>query len=282
MSENSGPPIIIKRKKVVEGGGHHGGAWKVAYADFVTAMMAFFLLMWLLGATSENQRKGIADYFNPTITVNRTSGGGDGVFGGDSVFTKENFASNGTGPVKEAQVQGERAGALNGNQGVGVSDSSTDAPKGSSELPTIYNEIEIPDEISEFAEALAGQITLKRTDEGIVIEIFDVVDNYLFEQETSKPTKILIALTRDLSKVLEKVPNDLAISAHSRTLPLVRRDRDTWELTVVRASVVRDLLAKSSILEDKMVRLTGHSDRKLALVNPLAFRNNRIEIILLN
>ena len=77
MSAQDGAPIIIKRKKVIAGG-HHGGAWKVAYADFVTAMMAFFLLMWLLGATNEKQRKGIADYFNPTIPVNKVSGGGDG------------------------------------------------------------------------------------------------------------------------------------------------------------------------------------------------------------
>ena len=90
-------PVIIKRKKVIAGGGHHGGAWKVAYADFVTAMMAFFLLMWLLNATTEKQRKGISDYFSPTIAVNRISGGGDGAFGGDSVFTEETLAQNGTG-----------------------------------------------------------------------------------------------------------------------------------------------------------------------------------------
>ena len=82
--QGNAAPVIIKRKKIVQGGGHHGGAWKVAYADFVTAMMAFFLLMWLLNATTEKQRKGIADYFNPTIPVNRVSGGGDGAFGGDS------------------------------------------------------------------------------------------------------------------------------------------------------------------------------------------------------
>ncbi|MEO1550477.1 MAG: flagellar motor protein MotB, partial [Pseudomonadota bacterium] len=72
MSEQSNRPVIIKRKKVVSAEGHHGGAWKVAYADFVTAMMAFFLLMWLLNATTEEQRKGLADYFKPTIPVHRT------------------------------------------------------------------------------------------------------------------------------------------------------------------------------------------------------------------
>ena len=99
---------VIKRKKVVQGGGHHGGAWKVAYADFVTAMMAFFMLMWLLNATTEKQRKGIADYFNPTIPVNRISGGGNGAFGGDSVLSEETLAQNATGA--SAGVPTRRAG----------------------------------------------------------------------------------------------------------------------------------------------------------------------------
>ncbi|MET0362753.1 MAG: flagellar motor protein MotB, partial [Sphingobium sp.] len=89
-------PIIVK-KIIVEGhGGHHGGAWKVAYADFVTAMMAFFLLMWLLGATTEKQRKGLADYFSPTlVTTKEGSAGANGMFGGDSMTGKENYPTTG-------------------------------------------------------------------------------------------------------------------------------------------------------------------------------------------
>jgi len=90
-------PIIIRRKKVYAADGHHGGAWKVAYADFVTAMMAFFLLMWLLNATTEEQRKGIADYFNPNIPLAAVSGGGASALSGDSVFTQDTLAQNGTG-----------------------------------------------------------------------------------------------------------------------------------------------------------------------------------------
>jgi len=109
--QGNAAPVIIKRKKIVGGGGHHGGAWKVAYADFVTAMMAFFLLMWLLNATTEKQRKGIADYFNPTVPVNRISGGGDGAFGGDSLFSEQTLAQSGTGasamrPTDERQAMG--------------------------------------------------------------------------------------------------------------------------------------------------------------------------------
>src|SRR6056297_467887 len=96
-AQSNAAPIIIKRKKIVAGDGHHGGAWKVAYADFVTAMMAFFLLMWLLNATTEKQRKGLADYFSPVIPINRISGGGDGAFWGDSIFAEDNMVQNGQG-----------------------------------------------------------------------------------------------------------------------------------------------------------------------------------------
>src|SRR6056297_3207950 len=96
-AQSNAAPIIIKRKKVTAGDGHHGGAWKVAYADFVSAMMAFFLLMWLLNATTEKQRKGLADHFSPTIPINRASGGGDGALGGDSIFTEETLAQSGVG-----------------------------------------------------------------------------------------------------------------------------------------------------------------------------------------
>ena len=92
----AGRPIVIKRKKVVAGG-HHGGAWKVAYADFVTAMMAFFLLMWLLSTTDEETRLGLADYFSPTIPIHSTRGGGDGPFEGSSMFSQDVLAHDETG-----------------------------------------------------------------------------------------------------------------------------------------------------------------------------------------
>src|SRR6056300_1406295 len=96
MAVNSEQPIIIKKVKKGGGDGHHGGAWKVAYADFVTAMMAFFLLMWLLNATTEKQRKGIAEYFSPTVPIARISGGGEGSLGGDSVFSENTLPKMGT------------------------------------------------------------------------------------------------------------------------------------------------------------------------------------------
>ncbi len=120
--QSNAAPVIIKRKKVVGGGGHHGGAWKVAYADFVTAMMAFFLLMWLLNATTEKQRKGLSDYFNPTIPVNRVSGGGDGAFGGESMFSENTKVKAGSG------------GTADGEGGSSGASEEADADAGTAEL----------------------------------------------------------------------------------------------------------------------------------------------------
>ncbi|HSF95422.1 MAG TPA: flagellar motor protein MotB [Thermohalobaculum sp.] len=120
-AKNELQPIIIKRKKVVGGGGHHGGAWKVAYADFVTAMMAFFLLMWLLNATTEDQRKGLADYFTPNIPISRTSAGGAGMLAGVTIFSAERAADiaeqgDTPKPVRRDPQKEAAAGAPDANQ----------------------------------------------------------------------------------------------------------------------------------------------------------------------
>jgi len=126
-------PIIIKRKKVIVGGGHHGGAWKVAYADFVTAMMAFFLLMWLLGATDEKQRQGLADYFNPTLAVSRTSaGGGGGMLEGKALFAEAPTAgtqSEGVPPKPTHNEDGPSPGEQAASPEI-ASDASPDAVSG--------------------------------------------------------------------------------------------------------------------------------------------------------
>ena len=108
MSDDGAAILIVKKKKGGGGGdGHHGGAWKVAYADFVTAMMAFFLLMWLLNATSEEQRKGIADYFSPQIPISESSSGGRSVFGGESAVSANTMARDGRGGTTDADGKGD-------------------------------------------------------------------------------------------------------------------------------------------------------------------------------
>jgi len=193
MSDQSNAPIIIKRKKVSGGHGHHGGAWKVAYADFVTAMMAFFLLMWLLNATTEQQRKGLADYFSPTIAVARVSGGGDGMFGGSSMMTQEELAENGTG----------QAGGIPFD---GTAEGQAEAQARAAEVAALQ-EIEatllgIGGESLVQQEALRHVVT-RLTDEGLIIEVFARDGAPLFMNEGTEPAPVLIELTTMFARVFD-------------------------------------------------------------------------------
>lgn len=261
--KNSAAPVIIKRKKVIAGGGHHGGAWKVAYADFVTAMMAFFLLMWLLGATNEKQRKGVADYFNPSITM-ATSGSGSDVLGGDTVTPAEVAPNSGEIP-------------LNGHA------------KGREMTPAEVREMksDVDKQLAAFAgESMTMQDALRHvitrvTDEGLVIEIFDLDDMALFEGESSRPTPVLQEISVALAEVLAPATNGIAINGHVRSYPVTLRDNPVWSLSAARAEAVRSLLQEKGFPPSRLRRVTGHADRKPVTADPMVARNNRLEIVLL-
>ncbi|MEL6958428.1 MAG: flagellar motor protein MotB [Pseudomonadota bacterium] len=268
MGDRSNAPIIIKRKKVVGGDGHHGGAWKVAYADFVTAMMAFFLLMWLLNATTEQQRKGIADYFSPTIPVNRVSGGGDGLFNGTDIFTEETLAQTGTG--QSGTVEFDAAFEPNDEMAAEVA-----------ALESIERALlGIGGESLVEQDALRHVIT-RLTDEGLVIEVFAREGAPLFRGDTDTPMPVLVELTEMFGRVFQLVTNPIAVEGHIRSRPITVRTDDGWDVSTGRAEAVRVLLEGSGIAPDRMARITGHSDRDLAELNALAVRNDRIEITLL-
>ena len=274
-------PVIIKRKKVTGGDGHHGGAWKVAYADFVTAMMAFFLLMWLLNATTEKQRKGVADYFSPTVPINRVSGGGDGSFGGESVFSELALPQNGTGatnlrPTESKQARGEHGVSQMGG------DASADGKSGDD---TAFAKVE---------EALMGRggesvvtdealkhIITRVTDEGLVIELFDLPGLPLFEPDSDTPTRALRDLAGMLARIIPLVENNLAIGGHTRARPVVLANNPVWDLSSSRANTMRLLLGSKGLDPDRVRRVTGHADRHPVTGDPMAVRNNRIEVILL-
>ncbi|NIY79336.1 MAG: flagellar motor protein MotB [Rhodobacteraceae bacterium] len=276
MSGKGNAPIIIKKKKVIAGGGHHGGAWKVAYADFVTAMMAFFLLMWLLNATTEKQRKGLADYFNPTIPVNRISGGGDGSFGGDSVFTEETLSQNGTGASNTHSAN---------DSGAAKSESTEDEDTAEALEAKAFADVQ------ELLTAFSGEsmaadeamrhIVTRVTDEGLIIELHDLDDEPLFSSKSSEPSEVMDLLVEMLSEVFKIVRNDIAVSGYVRSQPLVVADNPVWDLSTKRADQVRLLLEKNGTPSARIQRVTGYADRKPAVGNPMAARNNRVEIVLL-
>ena len=237
----AGPTIMIKRVTASGEGGHHGGAWKVAYADFVTAMMAFFLLMWLLNATTEQQRAGLADYFNPTIV--RTPGAsGEGV-----------------------ERQGKEPSDITLQQVAEEIDRQLRASGGESQQLT----------------NLLRHVVTRMTDEGLVIELGDLTEQALFVEDTGQPQPVLSELTRIIARVIAKTRNQIAISGHVRAYPETLVSSPVWALSDARAHAVRNLLEGSSLDGQRIQRVTGYADRKGKTGNPMDPANNRIEVILL-
>ncbi|MEO6300639.1 MAG: flagellar motor protein MotB [Paracoccaceae bacterium] len=275
VAQSNAAPVIIKRKKVIQSSGHHGWAWKVAYADFVTAMMAFFMLMWLLGATTEKQRKGIADYFNPTIPINRVSGGGDGAFGGDSMFTDDTLAHNGTGMSASTPGDDKKSGGTAGT--TEGADKGTDADQ----LKRLQSQLEGRGGESMTMQSLLSHVVTKVTDEGLVIEIFDTPDVPLFNDDTSTPTDALKSIVALVSDVMDATENRIAIDGYVRHYPVVLINNPTWDLSSSRAQAVRGLLESAGTPTERIARISGHADRKPVTADPTAPRNNRIEVILL-
>lgn len=263
-------PVIIKRKKVIAGGGHHGGAWKVAYADFVTAMMAFFMLMWLLNATTENQRKGLADYFAPTVAISRVSGGGEGAFGGDSIFSEEVLPRMGTGATSLRPTESDKArGAL------------SDTGQENSDLAQVQEALDnLVAQVGMSAD-LIKHIAMRFTDEGLVIELFDLPGAELFDPQTDTATALLEELAELIQMPVDLVINPVAIEGHVASRPIVFAENRIWELSTARADSLRRLMEQNGLNAQRVARVVGHADRVPAQPNPLALRNNRLEIILL-
>jgi chemotaxis protein MotB len=283
MAAGSNAPVIIKRKKVIAGGGHHGGAWKVAYADFVTAMMAFFMLMWLLNATTEKQRKGIADYFNPTIPINRVSGGGEGAFGGTSIFSEVTLAQNGIGASNRHPTEQNQA---RGQTGVDQSEEQSQGDEGSARLDeSALRQLETmllgKGGDSMVTDLMARHVTTRLTDEGLIVEIFDLEDAPLFAPGTAEPEPVTRELAAMLTRVFGLVGNAVAFNGHVRAAPEVLKVNPSWDVSTARAQAMRVLLEEGGLAAARVRRVTGKADREPAAANPMAVRNNRIELVLL-
>ena len=271
MSDDANRPIIIKKKKVSGGDGHHGGAWKVAYADFVTAMMAFFMLMWLLNATTEKQRKGLADYFSPTIAVARVSGGGDGAFSGDSMMAEETLAASGSGGVADLSS-------------MGITESSAQVagePRELTELEEVQLGIVGRGGDSLVREMAKRHITTRLTDEGLVVEIFDLEDAPLFDPQTNEPTPTMGEIASILTEAFALVSNNISVASHAAAVSPLLLDNPSWALTTERAQVTRTLLEDRGLAYDRTARVVGHGQQSPHLDDPMAVRNNRLEVTLL-
>ncbi|MEE9381224.1 MAG: flagellar motor protein MotB [Hyphomonadaceae bacterium] len=262
-------PIIIKRKKVCKSDEHHGGAWKIAYADFVTAMMAFFLLMWLLNATTEEQRKGLADYFSPTIPISRISGGGSDGLNGSSVFTEETYAKMGTGGTRKKSVDSPTSR--------GETEQEKDAKLIAENLHNLKQDL------SETARELSDHLLIKMSPEGIVLEIIDSDNMPLFQVGRSEPTPLLADLLSLVSDSFNSFENDIKIVGHTDNLGY--RDNatyDNWNLSTDRANTARKLFIENGMASARIREVSGKADTDLLILdNPSAAQNRRIAITIL-
>jgi chemotaxis protein MotB len=260
--QSNAAPTIIKRKKVIKAAGHHGGAWKVAYADFVTAMMAFFLMLWLLGATTEEQRRGLADYFAPSTAVRNMSGGGDSMFGNEDMRHRRNTP-------RSAEDAADSDGAHAAQPGAAES------------FEEILDRLEgLGAESLVMSEALRHVIT-RVTDEGLIVELFDLPGAPLFAEDGDAPKPVTEVLVEILTEVFGMVTNRLALEGHTRTYTVVQANDPRWGLSTARAERLRLMFEAAGLDPQRVARVAGHADRRPVNTNPMAVRNNRLELILL-
>ncbi|KPQ17996.1 MAG: chemotaxis protein MotB [Rhodobacteraceae bacterium HLUCCO18] len=272
-TETNTRPLIIKRKKVSGGDGHHGGAWKVAYADFVTAMMAFFMMMWLLNATTEQQRKGIADYFSPTIPITRISGGGDGSFGGESVFSETTAAQNGTGATSLRPTEGRQA--------MGAQGTDHRAEREEMTLRSIEDALMSGLGDASLSDLMDRHVQIRLTDEGLLIEVFAREGTPLFDPATGGPEPVLQEIARIMAILFATVENHVAVAAHVAAEPVVVAQTRVWDRSLDHAQAMRVLLVGGGLDAARLMRVTGHADRSPVDRDAISVRNNRIVVTLL-
>lgn len=279
-------PIIVK-KIIKKGGGHHGGAWKVAYADFVTAMMAFFLLLWLLNVATKEQLNAISDYFDPSHPqISESVSGAGGVLGGLTVSPDGAMSSN-TQSVSPTTAPPRQAGDAEG-------DTETDDPS-----EAAIEEAQRKQEEQRFEEArqqleqeiekspeladLKKNLLVDMTPEGLRIQIVDQEGNSMFPSGSAKMFDKTKKLLEMVGKVVEKLPNQLSVRGHTDSSPYGSgADYTNWELSADRANASRRVLTETGLPEKRIHNVVGKSDTEpLVAGNPADPRNRRISIILL-
>jgi len=284
--KNEPPKIVIVKKITIAGGGHHGGAWKVAYADFVTAMMAFFLLLWLLGATTEKQRKGIADYFAPTLIDKKSLGlGGNGVLGGESILSNNKLGPKAASApiasigVPVMQTGGERSGT--GDKGSLRNPTATANDQKTFEA--IKREIEKRILESASLSKLASHIRFVPTQDGLRIDLVDDADYSMFALGTTALDGRASDLIGMIAETIASTPNTIMIRGHTDSVPYGDpRAMNNWMLSSGRAESTRRRLALGGIPESRFERIEGVADREpIVTDDPGDPRNRRVAITLL-
>ncbi|MDH4289313.1 MAG: flagellar motor protein MotB, partial [Aquincola sp.] len=257
----------------------HGGAWKIAYADFVTAMMAFFLLMWLLGSTTEGDKKGIADYFNSPLKVALLSSGSGAGDASHVIKGGGQDLSRATGQVKRGDVEAKR-------DTVNLHALKQEQLRAEiARLEDLKKKVE--NKIGENARlaAMASQIRLDMTRDGLRIQIVDEQNRPMFASGSAVVQPYMRELLQEIGQVLTDVPNRLTLEGHTDSLPFAAGERgySNWELSADRANASRRELVSGGLADDRVLRVQGlASSQPFDTADPKAPSNRRISIIVMN
>ncbi len=268
-------PVIVKKIYVTGHAGHHGGAWKVAYADFVTAMMAFFLLMWLLGATTEKQRKALADYFAPTLsTTKQDSIGSTGFFGGDSLVSVDKYPHRaGQTGTRTLTIPRDSAGGPKEASG-----SNIDKQRFTELKEKLAKQLNANKQMKRFMR----NIRFTETREGLRIDMVDEADFTMFVSGTDLLTPDAAQLLQHVAGAMRDVPNGIIIRGHTDALPYSKgKLMNNWQLSAYRAESTRVFLTLQSIDPRRFYRIEGVADREPYVPgDKLDPRNRRMSITL--
>ena len=276
MADEGMRPIVVKKVKKGHGG-HHGGAWKIAYADFVTAMMAFFLLMWLLGSTTKGDLNGISEYFKTPLKVAMSGGSGSGdsssvIQGGGTDLTRR------TGQVKRGEVPADKK-----TYDLSAAKAALEKEE-AGRLQALKNRIEMTIESDPNLKKFKNQLLLDITSEGLRIQIVDEKNRPMFQLAKATLEPYTVEILRTIGAVLNDVPNKIGLSGHTDSTPyLTDAGYSNWELSSDRANASRRELVRGGLADDKVLRVVGlaaanHLDRK----DPFNPVNRRISIIVMN
>lgn len=278
MDDESKRPIVVKRITKKAGGGHHGGAWKIAYADFVTAMMAFFLLMWLMGSTAKGDLEGIAEYFKTPLKVALAGGSGSGdsshvIKGGGKDLTRSE------GQVKK----GER---LEEKKTINIKAAEAEVLRNELlKLKELKSRLEKAIEANPTLRQFKKQLLLDITDEGLRIQIVDEKNRPMFASGSAELQPYTRDILHEIGRTLNEVSNKVSLSGHTDATPYPSGEKgySNWELSADRANGSRRELIAGGMEEGKILRVVGLSSAvlfdKAAPFNPV---NRRISIIVMN
>ena len=276
MADEGLRPIIVKRIKKTAAG-HHGGAWKIAYADFVTAMMAFFLLMWLLGSTSKGDLKGISDYFKTPLKVAMQGGSGSGdsssvIPGGGKDLTR-----------KDGQVQASDAPSVKKTFNLTAARAAVEA-EDAQRLKSLKEKIEARIETNPVLVKYKNQLLLDITTEGLRIQIVDEQNRPMFALAKADLQSYTKEILHEIGFVLNDVPNRIGLSGHTDSTPYMSETGySNWELSADRANASRRELIVGGMADAKVLRVVGlASAANLDKADPFNPINRRISILVMN